>query len=353
MPDSPLPTFHKVSNRTAAVSPPPSAATGVGILLCNLGTPDAPTPRAVRRYLAQFLSDPRVVELPALLWKPVLHGIILRTRPRASARKYQQVWTEQGSPLLAYTLRQASLLQERLHTAGHHHVSVAAAMRYGSPGLSEQLDALHQRGIRRVLILPLYPQYSSTTTASVLDALGQWCSQQRDLPDVRWTTGYAENHHYIEALAHSVRSHWQAHGKPQKLVMSYHGIPQRNIHLGDPYQIQCRHTSQQLAQKLGLSPNAWEMTFQSRFGPAQWLQPYTQPTLEEQARNGLHSVDVICPGFASDCLETLEEINMEVREAFLANGGKTFGYIPCLNDQSQWIDALQRIVESQLGGWLE
>lgn len=332
--------------------PANTAAPSVAVLLCNLGTPAEPTPAAVRTYLAQFLGDPRVVEIPPLVWKPILHGIILRTRPRQSAHKYQTIWTEEGSPLLAHTLKQAKLLRGWLGEAGFSQVAVVPAMRYGQPGIAQQLSQLHAQGVRRLLVLPLYPQYSSTTTASMIDAVNHWSGQQRDVPELRWINQYGSDTGYIKALERTVLEHWEAHGRAQKLVMSYHGIPERNIALGDPYQAQCLHTSRLLAQRLGLQESQYEVTFQSRFGRARWLQPYTQPTVEALAQSGVESVDLICPGFASDCLETLEEINMEVRNAFTQNGGKEFRYIPCLNEHPAWISALRDLVIANLGGWV-
>lgn len=334
-------------------SQPSQSHSPIAVLLCNLGTPAAPTPQAVKHYLAEFLGDRRVVELPAWLWQPILHGIILQTRPRESARKYQSIWTEQGSPLLVNTVQQATLLRGWLGESGHRDIIVEPVMRYGEPNLIARIGKLHQQGIRRILIVPLYPQYSSTTTASLVDAVNHWSGRQRDIPEFRWINHYSNDLGYIQALERSVIAHWQRHGKPQKLVMSYHGIPARNVALGDPYQKQCLHTSRLLAERLGLTPEQYLVSFQSRFGRAKWLQPYTQPSLEQQARNGLEVVDVICPGFSSDCIETLEEINMEVRAAFLANGGKEFRYIPCLNGQHAWISALQQLVLRNLGGWLD
>ena len=321
------------------------------ILLCNLGTPSAPTASAVRTYLAEFLGDKRVVEIPALVWKPILYGFILPFRPKESAKKYQSVWTDEGSPLLAYTKKQAVCLQEALNASGHTDLLVVPAMRYDAPNIANQLDALKAQGIERILVLPLYPQYSATTTASVVDYVNAWTRQQRAFPEFRFVNQYAADNGYIQALVASIKNHWAENGQAQKLVMSFHGIPARNIALGDPYQAQCHQTAALVAAQLGLSEAQYMVTFQSRFGRAEWLQPYTQPTLEAQAQQGLESVDLICPGFSSDCLETLEEINMEVREAFLHNGGKSFSYIPCLNDQAPWIGALHDLVLRHTTGW--
>ncbi len=320
------------------------------ILLCNLGTPDAPTAPALRRYLAEFLGDPRVVEIPRLLWLPLLHGVILRTRPAQSAAKYASIWTPDGSPLRAWTVRQAALLQTALESAGHP-VLVRPAMRYGQPGMAAQLDALKAEGATRILVLPLYPQYSGTTTASVFDAVYAWAARQRHLPELRFINQYHDHPGHIAALAHSVRQHWQQHGQGEQLVMSFHGVPERTLHLGYPYHCQAQKTARLLAQALQLPAERWRITFQSRFGKAKWLEPATEPTLVQLAQQGWRHVDVICPGFASDCLETLEEINQEARHAFLQAGGTRFDYIACLNDQPEGIAALTDIARQHLAGW--
>ncbi|WP_395027750.1 ferrochelatase [Comamonas odontotermitis] len=321
-----------------------------GILLCNLGTPDAPTPAATRRYLAEFLSDPRVVEIPPLVWKPLLHGVILRTRPAKSAAKYQTVWMTEGSPLAVWTEKQAKLLRGWLGEAGHR-VRVRPAMRYGNPSIASQLDAFMAEGVSRVLVLPLYPQYSATTTASVIDAVGAWSRSVRALPELRFVNDYHRHPGYIAALAASVRKHWQQEGRAEKLVLSFHGIPERNVRLGDPYERQSRETATLLAAALGLREGEYMVTFQSRFGKAKWLEPYTEPSLIALAQQGTRHVQVMCPGFAADCLETLEEINQEVRKAFMHAGGKRFDYIPCLNDQPTWITALSELAQQHLQGW--
>lgn len=333
---------------------PINHATDTAVLLCNLGTPDAPTPKALRTYLAQFLSDRRVVELPRPLWMAILHGVILRVRPSKSAEKYRLVWDQggaKGSPLLHWSQEQARELENLLQ------IPVACAMRYGNPSIASQLDALTAKGVQRILIVPLYPQYSATTTASVYDAVCAWMERQRLVPELRFIQHYSEHRGYIKALAQSVRQHWaqkqeQGKSRAQKLIMSFHGIPQRNCELGDPYDHQCRRTGQLLAQELGLREDEYLVTFQSRFGRARWLQPYTQPTLEELGRSGLSSAEVICPGFVSDCIETLEEINIEVRGAFLEAGGKEFSYIPCLNADQEWLSALEQLCTQHLQGWL-
>lgn len=336
----------------AATENIPPAPPTCAVLLTNLGTPDAPTAPALRRYLAQFLGDPRVVEIPRAAWLPILHGIILRTRPAKSAAKYASIWTEEGSPLAVWTKKQAVMLRGWLGEAGLRRVLVVPAMRYGNPSIAAQLQALQQQSIQRVLVLPLYPQYSSTTTASVVDAVYAWLGQQRNMPEVRFVNSYHDDPAYIQALAKSVKAHWAKQGGPaQKLVMSFHGIPARNVQLGDPYAAECQTTARLLGAALGLSPDKYQVTFQSRFGKAQWLQPYTEPTLIEMAKKGVARVDVMCPGFTGDCLETLEEINMEAREAFLHAGGKEFRYIACLNDSNAWISALSSIAQTHLQGW--
>jgi ferrochelatase len=325
-------------------------AAKTAVLFCNLGTPDAPTPKAVRRYLAEFLSDHRVVEIPRLLWMLILHGIILRFRPAKSAAKYASVWTAEGSPLKIWTEKQAALLQSQL-TQLDHHVVVRWAMRYGSTSIASQLDALKADGVTRVLVLPAYPQYSATTTASVFDAVYMWAQKTRSIPELRFVNHYHDDAKYIAALSSSVSSYWQAHGQPDKLVMSFHGVPERTLHLGDIYHCECFKTARLLAQSLGLSKDQYQVTFQSRLGRAKWLEPYTEPTLIAMGKAGVGRVDVICPGFTSDCLETLEEINMEAREAFLHAGGKAFHYISCLNDSPLAINALAAVATQHLGGW--
>lgn len=346
---------HTTAHGGAAAAPASFSASTprLGVLLCNLGTPDAPTPAAVKRYLAEFLSDPRVVELPQLLWQPLLRLAILPLRAKESARKYEKIWRpeEGGSPLLNYTRKQALMLRGWLGEAGLHDVDVQAAMRYGQPGIVAQLERWHTQGVEKMLLLPLYPQYSATTTASVIDQAHAWAGSKRNMPELRIVKHYADDAGYIAALARRTLEHWQTHGRPEVLVMSYHGIPARNVAKGDPYAQQCQQSATLLAQQLGLQPAQYRVTFQSRFGPAQWLQPYTQPTLEQLAREGVKTVDLICPGFSSDCLETLEEIDMEVRQAFLAHGGQEFRYIPCLNDHPAWISALRDLVLRNTAHW--
>ena len=326
-----------------------TAAT-TAVILCNLGTPDAPTPAAVRRYLAEFLSDSRVVEIPRLLWWPILHGIVLRTRPARSARKYASIWTPAGSPLKVWTEKQALLLEGYLGERGHR-VIVRYAMRYGTPSIASVLDGVKAAGADKVLVLPLYPQYAASTTASIADALSAWMRRVRNLPEIRFVKHYHDDPGYIDALAERVGEHWRINGRPDKLVLSFHGLPRRSLTLGDPYHCECLKTGRLVAERLKVRDDFVVVTFQSRFGSAEWLQPYTEPTLIALAKAGVTRVDVFCPGFTSDCLETLEEIDQEARTAFIAAGGKQFGYIPCLNDQHEWLAALATIAAQHLGGW--
>jgi len=303
-----------------------------GVLLVNLGTPSAPTAQAVRAYLGEFLADPRVVELPRFLWLPILHGIVLRTRPARSAEKYAAIWTAEGSPLAVHTARQANLLRAALAQAQVEH-----AMRYGEPSIASALARLAR--CRDLVVLPLYPQYSRSTNESVRDRLP---------PGTRMIESFHDHPAYIAALAAGVRRHWEQQGRSAMLVMSFHGLPERAVKRGDPYADQCHATARALAASLGLAPNEWRVTFQSRFGAARWLKPYTQPALVDLARRGARRVDVVCPGFVSDCLETLEEIGIAAREAFLAAGGTDFHLLPCLNESPEWIEALATIARSAL-----
>lgn len=316
-----------------------------GILLTNLGTPDAPTTPAVRRYLAEFLADPRITELPRWLWWLILHGIILRVRPHRSAKNYAKIWTENGSPLLHITQLQAQALQQQLDQHYPDKIQVAIGMRYGNPSIAQGLLQLQQANAQQIIILPLYPQYSSSTTGSTFDAIAQTLQKWRWLPELHFVTQYYEQTHYIQALTQHIQAYWQIHGQPDKLLFSFHGIPQRFADAGDPYYWQCQQTAQLVAEKLKFAQ--WQLVFQSRFGKEAWLQPYTDYTLIELAKLGTQRVDVICPGFAADCLETLEEINQENRTLFLENGGKIFHYIPALNDNPQHIDMLFSLIMQQ------
>jgi ferrochelatase len=325
-------------------------AARTAVLYCNLGTPDAPTTPAVRRYLAEFLSDHRVVEIPRAVWLPLLHGVILPVRSSKSAAKYASIWTPEGSPLKTWTDKQAKLLQGWLGEHGHR-VTVRYAMRYGNPSIASQLDALKAEGANRILVVSAYPQYSGTTTASVSDAVSHWCTRTRALPELRFVNRYHDDDGYVNALVRRVESYWREHGRPDHFVMSFHGVPERTLHLGDPYHCECQKTARLVAGRLGLRQGQYSVTFQSRFGKAKWLEPYTEPTLIELARKGTARVDIMCPGFTADCLETLEEIAMEGRQAFMAAGGKVYHYIPCLNDEPAFINALGSLCERHLSGW--
>jgi ferrochelatase len=326
------------------------SAPQTAVLYCNLGTPDAPTPAAVRRYLAEFLADPRVVEIPKFLWWPLLYGVILPVRPAKSAAKYAKIWTPDGSPLLLWTQKQAKLLQGWLGEHGHR-VKVRHAMRYGNPSIASQLDALKAEGATRILVLTAYPQYSASTTASTVDAVTAWSARTRHVPELRFVNRYHDDAGYIQALMRRIEAHWRQHGRGEHLVMSFHGVPERTLRLGDPYHCECQKTARLLASRLALQKDQYSLTFQSRFGKAKWLEPSTDATLRGLARRGVGRVDVVCPGFPADCLETLEEIGMEGRQAFLTSGGKEFHYIPCLNDDPAWIGALGALAERHLAGW--
>jgi protoporphyrin/coproporphyrin ferrochelatase len=328
--------------------PRESGTAKIAVLLINLGTPDAPTAPAVRRYLRQFLSDPRVIEIPRAVWLPLLYGFVLSTRPRQSARKYASIWYPEGSPLRVHTGRQARLLGERLGSR----VRVEFAMRYGEPSIPGMLGRLKSEGCERVLLLPLYPQYAASTTASALDHATEFLRRTRNVPEIRLVKDFHDHPAYLEALAGEVRDHWRRSGRADRLIMSFHGLPRYTVASGDPYAQQCLRTAGLLAERLGLAPGEWQATFQSRFGRAEWLQPYTAETLSESGRQGVRRLDVVCPGFVADCLETLEEIGIEGKRTFLDSGGKDFHLVPCLNERPDWIDALAAIASQHLGGWL-
>ena len=336
--------------------PEPSYAHGTpertAILLVNLGTPAAPTRSAVRRYLKEFLFDPRVVEIPRLVWWLILNVVILNVRPAKSAAKYAQIWDQDGSPLKVHTERQTKLLRGYLGEKGHTALVVDFAMRYGEPSIASVLERLKQQRCERILVLPLYPQYAASTTATALDAVSAHLRRTRNVPELRMVKHFHDHPGYIAALAESVRRHWAQHGRPDRLLMSFHGLPRYTLERGDPYHCECQKTARLLAEALALTPEQYQLSFQSRFGPADWLQPYTAATLAQLGRQGLRRVDVICPGFVADCLETLEEIGMEGRAEFLSSGGKEFHAIPCLNESEAWIQALAQIALDHAGGWL-
>ena len=320
-----------------------------GILLTNLGTPEAPTKEALKVYLKEFLWDPRVVEMPRWKWWLILNGIILNTRPAKSAEAYKSVWTEHGSPLMLHSLDQQAGLQKALGDDVH----VELAMRYGNPSIASGLRNLRDKGCTRILLFPLYPQYSATTTGSTFDAVADELKSWRRVPGIRMIDSYHDHPAYIEALAASVRRYWDAHGKPDRLLMSFHGIPQRYFDGGDPYPCLCRKTGRLLAESLELKEGEWKVTYQSRFGKEPWVTPYTDETLKQWGAEGLGRVDVICPGFSSDCLETIEEIGEENREYFEEAGGKELRYIPALNSDAEHIRALAEIVSTHLGSWID
>jgi ferrochelatase len=317
----------------------------IGILLANLGTPDAPEAPALRVYLREFLSDRRVVEIPRLLWWPILHLFILPFRPAKSAAKYRSIWTAEGSPLKVHTARQATMLAGYLGARGLRDLEVAYAMRYGSPPIDAGLDELAAKGCDRVVVLPLYPQYAASTTASTFDAVAAWAARQRNLPALSFVRSFHDHPRYIAALAASVQAHWEREGgRPDVLLMSFHGLPRYTLDRGDPYHCECHKTARLLAEALGLGEGAWRISFQSRFGRTPWLTPYTTDTLAELGRARAARVDVVCPGFVADCLETLEEIAIEAEQTFRAAGGARFTYIPCLNENDAWLHALTDIV---------
>lgn len=325
----------------------------LGILVCNLGTPDAPTPEALRRYLKEFLSDPRVIEMPRWLWWLILNGVILQIRPKKSAHMYQSVWTDEGAPLLAISLRQAVALQIELEQRLRGPVRVVLAMRYGNPSIAAGLAQLREANVRRVLVLPLYPQYSAPATASVFDAVVDELKTWRWLPELRFINDYCDDPALINALAASIREHFDQHGMPQQLLFSFHGTPKRYFINGDPYYCQCQKTARLVAEKLGLTQDQWQVTFQSRFGREEWLKPYTDKTLEALPGKGIKRVAVVCPGFSADCLETLEEIAVTNRAFFLEAGGERYDYIPALNDRADHIQGLADLVLRHVQGWPE
>ncbi len=324
----------------------------LGVLLVNLGTPDSPRPADVRRYLREFLWDPRVVELPRPLWWLVLNLVILTTRPRRTAAAYAKIWTEAGSPLLDVSRQQQRALQARLEEDADAPVKVALAMRYGNPSVDAGLGELRAAGARRVLVLPLYPQYSATTTASTFDAVSARLRQRRWIPELRFVNHYHDDPRYIAALAASVRDHWARHGEPEVLLMSFHGIPKDYFLAGDPYHCECLKTARLLATALELPESRWRLSFQSRMGPREWLQPYTDTMVRDLAAEGVKRLHVICPGFSADCLETLEEVALEYRDAFLAAGGELYDYIPCLNAQPAHIELLAGLVRHHTRHWM-
>ncbi len=328
-------------------------AESIGVLLVNLGTPDAPTASAVRRFLKQFLWDPRVVEYPRWLWWLILNGIILRIRPSRSAKAYREIWTDDGSPLMIFSTALADRVQKILGERRDGNVNVELAMSYGDPSIDDAIDSLLAKGARRLLVLPMYPQYSGTTTASVIDAVARKLKKLRWVPETRFINQYHDEAGYIDALVASIREFWQEHGRGDRLMFSFHGVPKSTLMGGDPYHCQCRKTARLVSEALELDDNDWLVSFQSRVGREEWLKPYTDETIAELGQSGLDRVDVVCPGFSTDCLETLEEIAMQNAELFVESGGKSLHYIPALNDREDHVLFLADLIERHLAGWPE
>ena len=319
-----------------------------GVLLVNLGTPDAPTTGAVRRYLREFLSDPRVVQIPRAVWLPILYLFVLPFRPGKSAKKYASIWRTDGSPLRIYTERQAQLLRGYLGQKLGKPVPVLPAMRYGNPSIKAALAELKERGCDRLLVIPMYPQYAGSTTASTEDALARALRRWKPAPAVKVIKDFHAHPAYAKAIAKNVNEYWMKTGRPDRLVMSFHGIPKAVVAAGDPYEKQCRESARLIAIELGWNDARTLVTFQSRFGAAEWLQPYTDATLRQLGKDGVGRADVICPGFAADCLETLEEIDIENRHVFMKAGGKEFHYIPTTNDTQAWMTLLSILAMENL-----
>jgi len=321
-----------------------------GILISNLGTPDAPTSSALRRYLREFLWDPRIVSMARLPWWFILQAILF-LRPRHSAKAYKKVWWEDGSPLLVISKRQITALEKQLQTDIEEPVKLALGMRYGSPSIKDALEELRAANVDRILFLPLYPQYSSSTTASTFDAVAEGVKKWWWLPEFRFINNYHDDPGYIKALVASIHESWEKNGQSEILLFSFHGTPKRFLNEGDPYHCMCQKTARLVAESLGIVESRWQVTYQSIFGREEWLQPYTIKTLQTLAQSGLRSVDIICPGFSADCLETLEEIEEQNKEAYIKAGGETFNYIPALNDREDHIQALSHIIGRHLQGW--
>jgi protoporphyrin/coproporphyrin ferrochelatase len=328
---------------------PNGGKAGTAVLLVNLGTPDAPTPAALRRFLGEFLGDPRVVEIPRPIWWLILHAVILRVRPRKSAAAYKSIWMEAGSPLMVYSLALAKALGNELADLTGEAVHVELAMRYGQPSIPARLEKLKRAGVSRILVLPLYPQYAAATTASIFDAVVDTLKAWRHIPELVMISDYHADPHYIAAVSDSVAQFWASEGRAEQLLFSFHGLPERSRSLGDPYYEQCVRTASLIAKRLGLGDGDWQLVFQSRFGAAEWLKPYCVDVLKALPGSGLRSVDVVCPGFSVDCLETLEEIAMANREVFMAAGGQQYRYIPALNDRADHARALALLAVDRLG----
>ncbi|OUW02097.1 MAG: ferrochelatase [Betaproteobacteria bacterium TMED156] len=321
-----------------------------GILLVNLGTPDEPSAISLRKYLKEFLSDPRVVEIPSVVWWPILNFIILTFRPKKSAEKYASVWTKDGSPLRVHSERQLAKVRENLIERGMS-VEVSLAMRYGNPSIAASIDELRKKNVTKLLVLPLYPQFSASTTATVFDKVYEKFIKMRNPPALRTVKSFHDSDFYVLALADQVFNFWKSNPRPDLLLFSFHGVPVRSLYKGDPYHCHCHKTARLVAEKIGLKDGEWKVAFQSRFGKAEWLKPYTTQVIQNLPNKGVKNLHVICPGFVSDCLETLEEIAMEAKEDFLDAGGAEFKYIPCLNDGPYGIEFLSKLIVKELDGW--
>jgi len=315
----------------------------IGVLLVNLGTPERPVCPSLRKYLGEFLMDPRVIEIPKLLRLILVKGIIVNFRSHKSAATYREIWTDQGSPLLINSQK----LNDKVSQALGDDYIVEVAMRYGNPSVKDKLALLHQHGARKLIVVPLYPQYSGSTNGSTFDAVAKALSKQRWVPDLRFVASYHHRDQYIQAVGNSIKAHWKENGQAEKLLFSFHGIPKKYTTKGDPYESQCRMSAQRIADYLNLNQTQWQLVFQSRFGAEEWLTPYCDETLKKLPSQGIKSVDIICPGFSADCLETLEEINGENRHYFIDAGGKEYRYIPCLNDSDSHIELMSDILRNQ------
>ena len=323
----------------------------IGVLLSNLGTPDKPQRKELRVYLKEFLSDPRVIETPKLIWQIILNGIILNTRPQKSAKNYQKVWTDEGSPLLVILNKQKKLTQDLLKKENLE-LEFATGMRYGNPSIAKGLEELREKNCNKIIVLPMYPHYCAATTGSTFDAVTNIMQKWRWVPSFRFISTYHDHPDYIKALANSIQKHWDKNGKPDKILFSYHGIPKKYFTKGDPYHCLCSKTTRLVREQMGLTEEFAMTTFQSRFGPEEWLQPYTDKTVEKLAKDKIEHLQIVAPGFSADCLETIEELDGENREIFEEHGGKKFSYIPCLNDQSDHINLIGALIKNELQGWL-
>ena len=323
----------------------------IGVLVVNLGTPDAPTQSAIKRYLAEFLSDPRVIEIPQFVWQFILRGAVLPLRPRKLVEKYELIWLPEGAPLLVYSQRQAEGIEASLRAQGVE-VHAELAMRYGNPSIPSAIERLRAKGCQRIVVVQLYPQYAASTTATAVDAINRYLAKLRNQPEMRFIKSYYDAPQYIQPLSQHIRRYWAEHGTPERLLLSFHGLPRRCAADGDPYYRECILTAHAVRQALADTGVPVFASFQSRFGAERWLEPYTEPLLRQWAKEGVKHVHVTCPGFLADCLETLEEIQLECRDAFLEDGGTDFGYIPCLNDDPEWVKGLTELVHQNLGGWI-